>query len=146
MGGNPSKSWMPRSTSPTHSVIKGNGLAAGMSKLQRRLTSCRSIASQSIGFIRSQTTIPIIRITSSTPTQTPALKISPIASQPVRAVEKPTNTNRYKESFIERNPPLRLVRSPMILAKDGSQTNQITLFSHIEDRSIHCTYRRKWIK
>jgi hypothetical protein len=52
--------------------------------------------------VSSQTITPITRMTRSTPVQTPALKISPIASQPVRArVERlKSATKRYEECFI----------------------------------------------
>jgi hypothetical protein len=50
-----------------------------------------------MGFQRSQTTIPIIRITRSTPVQTPAWKISPIISQPVRATAE---SNKSTQKFI----------------------------------------------
>jgi hypothetical protein len=51
--------------------------------------------------VRSQTINPITRTTRSTPVQTPALKISPITSQPGRATaERSKSTKRYEECFI----------------------------------------------
>jgi hypothetical protein len=49
----------------------------------------------------AQTMSPIIPMTRSAPTQTPALKMSPITSQPVKAMaEKTKITNKNRDCFI----------------------------------------------
>jgi hypothetical protein len=66
-----------------------------------RPQSMRRLLSQALLLVTSQTITPITRMTRTAPTQTPALKISPITSQPVKdIVERSKNTNRNQECFM----------------------------------------------
>ena len=67
-------------------------------RLRRRLGA---FFSQALLLVKSQTIIPITSNTRTTPTQTPAWKISPSTSHPARAiVERSKSTNRYQECFM----------------------------------------------